>query len=720
MAKGTGKKKKDFVSGFVDKANSLFGVSKKAEIKPEALSADAQTAKNLKQIENEASDYAQPETYYYSLYKKDKTKTYESLYEKLISKIPDDFKPESGMGLEKYLDGPIEDSRLDVTAADVVAASIYMFLFVMIFSMTLIFLVPGQTIVTLIAIAMPLMLTSSVLAYPILAAKMRKMAIIGQAPLAILYLVISLRVTPSLESAVAFAAKNMPNPIGKEFRQMLWGIELRTQTTIENTLYEYSKSIKSWAPGFSDGLYLVASSVNEPTERLRIETLEKAIALTLESSENIMESFARGLDMPVMAVNALAILLPVMGLILAPVMSIFTGGTNLGIPLVIAYDIFLPMVVLIMILVILSGRPGSFSKINFNLAHEVPKWGTYNFKDENGKIIPIPLLPVSLLIFLVFASVNIYLGLWTNWQIFMPIINTGVGASALSTAPIIMGSGMALGLYSFLNATERVKIRNKVRELEREFASALYQFGNVLDQGEPIENAMRTTATNTEGTESSKFFAETVRNIQEFGLPLEMAMFDPTYGSIKYFPSNLVQNIMHVIVESADRGPKAASMTAMSISKYLQNLQTVQNKIEDLLSESITSMRFQGLFLIPMVSGVVVGMSQLITSIITSIAKQIGTIFSSGGVASTGMMMGGILNIEGIIQPSFLQLVVGIFGQAMFILMGLFIGGLEGGPEDSPSIMQNIGMLLIVGTFFYIMTTAVVSLIFGAVGATLV
>lgn len=701
LGEGKGQGKKGAVEGFVDKMNALFGIKKPEPEKEEETKTE------------------QPLTYYYSLYKSDQEKTYDTVYEKLLAKIPESFKPESAFGLEKYLEKPIAESLLQVTPADVFALAVYGMLLTTMVSMFLIFAVPGSSIVTIIALLFPLLISGSLFAYPFVKAKMRKMAIIGQAPLAILYLVISLRVTPSLESAVAFAAKNMPDPIGREFRDMMWSIEMRAQTTIENAIYAYSKSIKKWAPGFSDGLYLVGSSVNEPTEVLRIATLEKAIALTLENTENIMEAFVRKLDMPVMAVNALAILLPVMGLILAPVMSIFTGGTNMGFPLVIAYDFFLPTFVLLLILSILSGRPGSFSRIDFSLSPEVPRWGVYPIKQE-GQTINLPIMPISLLVFLTFSSINLYLGLLTNWRIFSPMIETGTGASALSTAPIVMGTGMALGLYCFLNTSHRVKVRNRVKELEREFASALYQFGNVLDQGEPIENALRTTASSLEGTESSRFFQDTVRNIESFGLPLHLAIFDKQYGSIKYFPSSLIRNIMHVLVESSDRGPKAVSLTAMSISKYLQNLQTVQNKIEDLLSDAITSMRFQGLFLIPMVSGVVVGMSQLITSIIGSISQQINQIFASGGVASGGMIMGGILNVQGIIQPSFLQIVVGFFGQMMFILMGLFIGGLESGPEDVPSIMLNIGQLLIVGTFFYIVTTAIVSLVFGAIGATLV
>ncbi len=703
MGKEGDKKEKGAIGGFVDKMNALFG------IKPEP-----EEEKDEFEVED------QPERYYYSLYKSEEVRTFENIYEKVINKIPEGYMPASAFGLEKYIEPAIEDARLQVTPAEVMGVSIYALVISMLLSTLLVFFVPGQSLVNIVALLLPLLITGSVSAYPFLKAKMRKMAILGQAPLAILYLVISLRVTPSLESAVAFAAKNMPNPVGREFRQMMWSMELRAKTTVENALYAYSKSIKDWAPGFSDGLYLVASSVNEPTEKLRIATLEKAINLTLESTENIMESFVRALDMPVMVVNAMAILLPVMGLILAPVMSIFTGGSNIGVPLMISYDVFLPLLVFTLILIILSGRPGSFSQIDFSLSPDVPPWGVYPVKREGGETINIPIAPVCLMVFFLFASINLYLGLLTNGRIFMPMIETGTGASALSTSPIIMGTGISLGLYFFLNSRKRVKVRNKVRELEREFASALYQFGNVLDQGEPIENAMRTTAMNMEGTESSQFFHDTVRNVEEFGLPLQMAIFDDRYGSIKYFPSTLIRNIMKVIVESSDKGPRSASMTAMSISKYLQNLQNVQNKVEDLLADAITSMRFQGLFLIPLVSGVVVGMSQLITSIITSISQQMNQIFSSGGVASSGMIMGGVLNVQGIIQPSFLQLVVGIFSQLMFLLMGLFIGGLDSGPEDMPSIMLNMGQLLLVGTFFYIITTAIVSLVFGAIGATLV
>jgi Flp pilus assembly protein TadB len=671
-----------------------------------------------KEVKGEPSKLDSPEieSYYYQIYRGEETVKLNTFYEKFIRKIPKDLILDSDLGFGEILKKPIEDALIVLSPAEIASVTIYVFLLSLFVSFGFIVLIPPSPLVTGVAFVFPLMTSGLILGYPFLRAKMRRMQIVGQGPLSILYLVISLRVVPNLESAISFAAQNMPDPIGNEFRQILWHLQLRTQTTASDAIYSYAKSIKGWAPGFSDGLYLVASSINEPTEKLRIETLEKAINIVLTDTQEIMNSYARGLSMPVTIVNAMAIILPVLGLVMAPVASVFMADTgNIGLALALVYDFFLPFTVLILVLSIVSGRPGSFSRIDFSLSKEVPPWNTFYYKDDKGKITEVPIVALSLLVLLLFSGLNIYAGILSGGAVFSPSIPTGgEAASALSTLPMVLGFGLSIGLFCFLNAKARSDVRDRIREMEREFTSALYQLGNVLDQGEPLESAFYTTGKNLEGTETSKFFMNAVRNIRQFGMPPKRALFDEKYGAILMFPSSLIRNIMHVIMESSIRGPKSTAMTAMSISSYLKNLQEVQSKVEDTLAEEVTTMKFQGFILIPVISGIVVGLSQLITSIVVSIAEQITDVFSAGGAGMSSNAFVSMLNVSGAIQPSFLQLTVGFFSVMMISLVGYFSGALEAGPEDLPSILLNVGTLVIIGTIAYTGTTFIVTLVFSA------
>jgi len=228
----------------------------------------------------------------------------------------------------------------------------------------LIFFTGKTDITTWIAVGLPILSGFSTVYYPLYIAKLKKLKILGQAPLATLYLVIAMEVTPNLESSVAFAAKNMPDPMGRIFRRLLWMVETRNMPDMEAAMNWYSTKIKEWAPHVSEGFYLIAGSMREVGD-MRKRTLEKAVNIVLEGTQKMMEEFARGLDLPVMATNAFGIMLPVLLLVMLPIVSVFVSTANVGPAMFLIYDFVLPFVLSTIIIFILGKRPGSISDITY-------------------------------------------------------------------------------------------------------------------------------------------------------------------------------------------------------------------------------------------------------------------------------------------------------------------------------------------------------------------
>ncbi len=620
--------------------------------------------------------------------------------------------------MQDYLAPLLRDATLISQPLEVFSLGLYAFMIMAIFSMLLVYALPPSDLVSLAAIFFPLFSLTVVFGYPWLRARLVRMGTIGQSPLAILYLVISLRVAPSLETAVAFAAKNVPDPIGREFKILLWQVELRKQLSMQDALMEYSKRVKPWAPGFSDALYLVANSVNEPTDSMRINNLEKAMNISLESTKNLMEEFGRGLSMPVALTNALGIMLPILGLVLAPMASIFAAkGSNLSLSLLVVYDILLPLVMFGLIFFILSSRPGSFSYIDVEGHPGVTRRGYFKLK-LGGRERELPLVLTSIAIFLVFASITVFYIFATDGRVLMPTPNRGEGESALTTLPMIIGFGLALGFYLYGEAVNREELRKSVLELEREFTSSLFQLSNVLDQGKPMEQAFEALAKELKGTKSAEFFEDVVYKVRHLGLPLRDAIFHKEHGSIRKFPSSLVKNILSVILESSEFGPKTASAITMSISNYVRNLTAVQQKVEENLDDSVSALKFQSFLLVPLVSGVVVGLTQLVSNILLKMVQQAQDIFvgTPGGLG----VFGDMLNVESLMQASFMQLVVGFYTVVLLGCMGYLIGGLVYGPNDRIGIYLNAGRILILATLAYGVVTAIIVLVFGNLGVGLV
>ena len=563
----------------------------------------------------------------------------------------------------------------------------------------LIFIIGKSSITNWVSLILPFMFAFVCGYIPLYLAKLRKLKILGQAPLSLLYLVIAMEVTPNLESSVAFAAKNMPDPMGRIFKHLLWLVETRKIPDMEQALTWYSTQIKEWAPHVAESLYLISGSMREGGD-MRTRTLNKSVTTVLDGTKKIMEDFARGLDLPVMATNAFGIMLPVLMLVMLPIVSVFTSSANVGPSMFLIYDFLLPLALGTIIIYILGKRPGSLSEIKYKKTkYRVTLLGkTFN---------ALPLMIITGFVFFVLqiTIIIIYPSVLSS-----TVMGDSAHASTM-TMPIILAIGIPFGLYFMSWAQENQEIKKRVSNLEREFASALYQLGNVMSQGIPLEQAMEDVAERMKGSETETFFMTATSRMKTVGWPLEKVLFDEKYGLMKSFPSNLIRNIMMVIFKSAEKGPKSASMTAISVSKYLKVMEDVKNKIDDLLSDSMSSIKFQGMLLIPIITGTIVGLGEITSNLLVHIGKQITSITQMGAASGTGFVSD-LLNVEGAIQPSFLQLIVGIYVVMTCIILGVFVGGLQEG-WDKMTMFLNIGTITLWGSITYVATAAFVAVVFG-------
>ncbi len=649
-------------------------------------------------------------SHYFKAYRSEEKIEASTLYEKLCTSVPKWAEIPMPLSKDSFA-GTLREALLVCTPNQVFTMAFYSFMFAMFLSVFGLTYLPYSGILLAVAFATPFLIAGVYFLYPIIKIRMDRMAVVGEAPLAILYLVISLRVSPSLERAVSYASKNVPEPIGREFKFLMWDVSMKTKNSMKDAVGAYSAKVKSWAPGYSDALYLVANSVEEPSNKSRLAVLEKAMENALESTKSIMDNFARGLGMPVAVTNALAILLPILGLVMAPMASMFMKQAGaLPTLLVLVYDFFLPAVLFGVVLLIISRRPSTFSEIDISGDPEIPKEGYYRIKGAGD--IPIGLVCFAIFIVLAFVSISIVIS--TAGGVFLPSPPKGMGNAtgytALNTLPIVLALGISIGLYYYLKNVQKIKSRKRIIEMEREFASSLFQLGNILEQGKPLEEAFEYSAKGLKGTNSAEFFVATIRNVRQMGFPIKRAIFDPKYGSMSKVSSTLMKNILGVIIESADSGPIVASQTTLSISNYIRNIQNVQEKITDSLSDNVTSMRFQALILVPLISAVIVGLTQMVTNILLAMSKQVGELFS--GAENTGIAMSlfstSLFNVGNIMQGSFLQIVVGIYTLILLATLGFFVAGLSNGIQDRIEVEMNIGKTLFLGTIIYSIIVVVI------------
>jgi hypothetical protein len=271
---------------------------------------------------------------------------------------------------------------------------------------------------------------------------------------------------------------------------------------------------------------------------------------------------------------------------------------------------------------------------------------------------------------------------------------------------VIIGLGVSIGTFYSLRSKNVIKIREKTRVLEEEFSSALFQLGNRLGDGLPAELAFGKVAQTMHGTVSGEFFAVAEQNITKLGMGLEQALFDQRVGAVVTFPSNVIESSMKVLIESIKKGPRIAAQALLSMSRYIKEIHHVEERLKDLMEEVITSMNSQIKFLTPAIAGIVIGITSMISAILTRLSSQLSALSAQG--TDVGNPLGDTLSIFGVGMPTFyFQIVVGIYIVQIVFILTVLSSGIENG-ADKLAERYALGKNLINSTLLY-------SLISGAV-----
>lgn len=511
-------------------------------------------------------------------------------------------------------------------------------------------------------------------------------------PFLILYMVVYLRESPNLEGALDFAARNLTGPLANDMRKILWDVEVGKYKNVDEALMNYL-SIWKDERYIVEAFQTIRTALQQPENR-RINMLDEAVRIILDGTKEKTKHYAQELKMPVMLLHALGILLPVIGMVLFPIIGIFMKVRSSI--LFIGFDVILPLALFFFVSEILSRRPTTFSEIRPVYHPDMPPEGAFAVRIGKKKLF-LPVLPFSILVSLPFILIGGYLYL-------------KAGKDNLFQSMII-SFGLFVGTmsYFYLSSFQRVSLRNEVRRTEEEFTEALFQLGNHLSTGMPLEVGMEKLIRSIGTLNIKRFFVLILRNVKRLGMTLRQAIFDPEYGAILFYPSKLIESIMKTVSDAASKGVQAAATTMLSISRYLRDVHETQERIKELLEDIVSSLRFQAYLLTPIVAGVIVTLSTLIINIINQIASKVtGMEMAKGYMASTLILPWGELEIT---QGEF-QLVAAIYFITTSYIVGKLISGIENG-EDKIGRNYLIFYILWFGSIVYFATLGFTLMVFG-------
>ena len=422
-----------------------------------------------------------------------------SLYEKFC-KFFSFIKLPVPKNLEKKYKEEIEFTHLSLTPAEIFSSSIiFPFLLILIS----IFLLPIFGIEFLLMV----IVTSGIIAfflvtYPDYYKFLFRSKASSEMMLAVVYLVIAMRIYRSLDKAVAFAAKNLTGPLGRDFKEILWEVYSGKRYSILDALDEMSKKWHVESEEFSEALSLIKGSASAGSEK----NLDEALNLMLSSTVVRMESYARKMKTPISLINMFGILLPLLGLVAFPIL--FLMLPEIGKPSIISflYNVVLFLIIYLLLRQHLALRPYSFHQPELTKVGKIREWKRKS-------------LIISLSVFLILFS-------FVSTTLFSKPILIADESQFILSLFLIFSLFFPVILYNFLLYRKARERNEAILQIEAELPTALEELSIFLRTGAPIESSIQESSKKMQNLKIRLFFEKILNNITRLGLPFSKAIFD--------------------------------------------------------------------------------------------------------------------------------------------------------------------------------------------------
>ncbi len=671
----------------------------------------------------------------YQIFRKEILPPHLSLYEKvcnLCGKIltlkvkPDKF---------AVLQDAIDACHLQTTPAGVMAASFVLPILFLVISVFFFLQVVDSMFFVLFSLVVGFAAIFLLQNFPFYLANQWRMKASNQMVLCIFYVVTYMRHTSNLELAIEFASEHLAPPLSLDLRKVIWDVETGKFESIKDSLESYLNIWRKYNIEFVESFHLVQSSLYETSEERRLGLLDKSLDVILDETYEKMLHYAQNLKGPITMLHMLGVILPILGLVILPLMVSFMEGVH-WYHIAALYNIVLPVTVYVLGRQILAKRPTGYGDTDVSeINPALKKYRNIIFKVAGVEftihpafiavIVGVVLLSIAflpLIIHYVNPSYDTviggfdFLGYKESSAVKGLIIGPfGLGASILS---LFFPAALALsfGLYFKLRSQNIIKMREEAKKLEDEFASALFQLGSRLGDGLPAELAFQKVADMMEETTSGRFFKLVSINISRLGMSVKEAIFNPQAGALTAFPSAIIQSSMKVLIESIKKGPAIAAQALLNVARYIKEIHKVNERLKDLMADIISDMKSQIAFLTPAISGIVIGITSMITFILGNLSKNI----TAMGSEYQGTDIGTLANFFGDGIPTYyFQAVVGIYVVQIVYILTILANGIENG-ADKLEERYLLGQNLIRSTLLYCFISLAVMIAFNIIALRIV
>ena len=491
--------------------------------------------------------------------------------------------------------------------------------------------------------------------YPMIRAKRMRALTVGRMPEAIHYLSLSMRLTPSLDKAVNYASSSLTEPLASDLRKVLWDVYMREHSSIEDAFIAFAYDWSEWDEDFKRSLYMVRSATLEKSREAIDRVLDKANQIIIDGTKSKLEEFSTALRTPTMVLFGIGIMLPLLLVILLPILEI---GNEWAWVAVVVINVILPLCLIIYTYNILGKRPELTTPPYFE-----------------STMTPITR---TIIIFLCLVC--------SSGLILVGIIQ--VRKSLFASLSFVWAIGLPIALYCLLTNMEVKKKARAIRKMEDEYPEALFQLGNRIAEGKPIETALSKTARTMKNTLISKLFNKISYNLQVTRSSLKEILFGAS-GLLINSPARTIKNTMRTVVEASSKDPRTAGKTIMLISNYLSDLRKVEREMKEKLNEITGMMTQTAIFIAPLVVGVTVILYQLLSTKLSGLNID----YESANIPNMGMG-------QETFSPMVVGVSLGVYLIQLVLLVAYFVARIEYG-KDIIELKNAIAWYLIIGLAVY-------------------
>ncbi len=668
-----------------------------------------------------------------------------TLYEKLCNFSEKLVKITPEKNKANKLKEAINICHLNITPTGATSFAIVIPFFIILFSSLISIIFLGSIFFPFFFIILGISIIKPLGNIPIFLANNWRLKASNQMVLCIFYVVTYMRHTSNLELAIRFASEHIAPPLSLDLKKVLWDVQTQRYSTIKDSLEAYLQTWKNWNNEFIESFHLIGASLLEGNEEKRLATLDKSLDVILSETYEKMLHYAQNLKSPITMLHMLGIILPILGLVILPLVVSFLSEVR-WYYIALLYNIALPITVYYLGKTILTKRPSGYGNTDISEYPQFRKYKNIIIRIGKSEIRINPLvisgIVFSLLFIIGISPIILHLFIEDETNIGLGEIDEsstclreyclldyreingetkgpfGLGSSILSLF-VTLAFGVGFGTYFRLISKNLLQIRKKTETLEQEFASGLFQLGNRLSDGLPAETVFEKVATSMKGTISGDFFSLVSRNIKKIGMGVPEAIFHPKYGALVYFPSNLIESSMKVLIESIKKGPKIAAIALINISRYVREMHKVNERLRDLMADVISSMTSQIKFLTPTIAGIVIGITSMVTSILGKLSIQMKqfSALQTEGISSSSMLVGQLVS-EGV-PTYYFQIVVGIYVIQITYILTVLANGIQNG-TDKLNERYMLGKNLTRSALLYCVIAAIIMLIFNFIATAIV